>query len=178
MTLCKIKKRTPHHATGGYLGRSYPEGGPKKSSLGGPFRHLKFGKNGLMVVGGNVVVCSTIADKLCFRGFVLQWWEGTRRSKDAKPYTHLKVPRLANALPGMLPSHLGYLGLLLNHHHLQHGLQHQDGQVQGNWRTGVCWGKVARGLWTCKTSGILALWKFSTGVNKKPVNSFINTECI
>ena len=64
---------TPHHATGGYLGRSYPEGGPKKSSLGGPFRHLKFGKNGLMVVGGNVVVCSTIADKLCFRGFVLQW---------------------------------------------------------------------------------------------------------
>ena len=39
------KKRAPQHATVGYLGRSYPEGGPKKSSLGGPFRHLKFGKN-------------------------------------------------------------------------------------------------------------------------------------
>ena len=91
MTLCKIKKRTPHHATGGYLGRSYPEGGPKKSSLGGPFRHLKFGQNGLMVVGGNVIVCSTIADKLCFRGFVLQWWEGTRRSKDAKSSQILAV---------------------------------------------------------------------------------------
>ena len=138
-----------------------------------------------MVVGGNVVVCSTIADKLCFRGFVLQWWEGTRRSKDAKPSQILAVKAIPilrfrgfKCTSRNAPSHLSYLGLLLNHHHLQHGLQHQDGQVQGNWRTGVCWGKVARGLWTCKTSGILALWKFSTGVNKKPVNSFINTECI
>ena len=38
------KKCAPHHATGGYLGRSYPEGGPQKTSLGGPYWHLKLGK--------------------------------------------------------------------------------------------------------------------------------------
>ena len=31
------KKSAPHHATGGYLGRTYPEGGPKKTSVGGPY---------------------------------------------------------------------------------------------------------------------------------------------
>ena len=40
----KKKKCAPHHATGGYLGTSYPEGGPQKTSLGGPYWHLKLGK--------------------------------------------------------------------------------------------------------------------------------------
>ena len=37
------------HVTAGYLARPYPKGDPKKTSLEGPFRHLKFDKNDLMV---------------------------------------------------------------------------------------------------------------------------------
>ena len=40
-TLKKIKC-TPHHITGGYLGRSYPEGEADQTSLGGWHWHLKF----------------------------------------------------------------------------------------------------------------------------------------
>ena len=44
-TLKKIKC-TPHHITGGYLGRSYPEGEADQTSLGGWHWHLKFDKIG------------------------------------------------------------------------------------------------------------------------------------
>ena len=37
-------KCPPHHITGGYLGRSYPEGEADQTSLGGCRRHLKFDK--------------------------------------------------------------------------------------------------------------------------------------
>ena len=36
-TLCNKQKSAPHHATGGYIERSYLEGGPQKTSLGGPY---------------------------------------------------------------------------------------------------------------------------------------------
>ena len=39
------KKFPTQHVTAGYLARPYPKGEPKKTSLGGPFRHLKFDKN-------------------------------------------------------------------------------------------------------------------------------------
>ena len=39
-------KCTPHHITGGYLGRSYPEGEADQTSLGGWHWHLKFDKIG------------------------------------------------------------------------------------------------------------------------------------
>ena len=44
-TLKKIKC-TPHHITGGYLGRSYPEGEADQTSLGGWHWYLKFDKIG------------------------------------------------------------------------------------------------------------------------------------
>ena len=39
------KKIPTQHVTAGYPARPYPEGEPKKTSLGGPSRHLKFGQN-------------------------------------------------------------------------------------------------------------------------------------
>ena len=41
----KKQKKTTQYATGGDLGRIYPEGEDDQTSLGGPQRHLKFGKN-------------------------------------------------------------------------------------------------------------------------------------
>ena len=45
-TLCKKKKCSPHHVTGGYLERSYPEGEADQTSLGGRHWHLKFDEIG------------------------------------------------------------------------------------------------------------------------------------
>ena len=45
VTLCKKEKFPTQHVTAGYLARPYPKGEPKKTSLGGPSRHLKFGQN-------------------------------------------------------------------------------------------------------------------------------------
>ena len=42
MKLCKNKKFPTQHVTARYLARSYPKGELKKTSLGGPFQHLKF----------------------------------------------------------------------------------------------------------------------------------------
>ena len=42
MTLCKKSKIPTQYVTARYLKRSYPKGEPKKTSLGGPFWHLKF----------------------------------------------------------------------------------------------------------------------------------------
>ena len=50
-TLLK-NKCTPHHATGGYLGRSYPEEEAERTSLGGPFRHFDKNRRGGGIGGG------------------------------------------------------------------------------------------------------------------------------
>ena len=49
MTLCKKSKIPTQHVTARYQARSYLKEGPKKTSLGGPLRHLKFGQNDLLV---------------------------------------------------------------------------------------------------------------------------------
>ena len=49
MTLCKKSKIPTQHVTARYQARSYLKDGPKKTSLGGPLRHLKFGQNDLLV---------------------------------------------------------------------------------------------------------------------------------
>ena len=54
MTLCKKSKIPTQHVTARYLGRAYPKGRPKKSSPGGPFCHLKFGQNYLMVAAAEM----------------------------------------------------------------------------------------------------------------------------
>ena len=51
----KIKNPT-QYATGVDLGRLYPEGEDDWTSLGGPPRHLKFGKNLLRIGGGGGVI--------------------------------------------------------------------------------------------------------------------------
>ena len=64
MTLCKKKKFPTQHVTAGYLARPYPKGKPKKTSLGGPPRHLKFGQN--LVLGIALLPGVNINHKLEF----------------------------------------------------------------------------------------------------------------
>ena len=57
-------KNPTQYSTGGDLGRIYPEEEDNMTSLGGPQRHLKFGKNGLRISssgGGSVIVHSSHA---------------------------------------------------------------------------------------------------------------------
>ena len=59
-TLKQNKNPTPY-ATGGDLGRIYPEGEDDLASLRGPQRHLEFGKNCLRIGGGGVIFQSKAA---------------------------------------------------------------------------------------------------------------------
>ena len=49
-------KNPTQYAIGGDLGRIYPEGEDDLTNLGGPQRHLKFGKNCLRIGGGGGVI--------------------------------------------------------------------------------------------------------------------------
>ena len=61
------KKCSPHHVTGGYLERSYPEGETDQTSLGGRHWHLKFDKIGDGGGGGDRISGGSHGEKPTFQ---------------------------------------------------------------------------------------------------------------